>query len=154
MAQSDTGLSDVVGINTGSMPFDGLLSGLRRLDSLLAQAIRVTQVAHGPGAAADPFRGLPIKQDMVARLLARESGEPIIHKYNVGEPQEPIPDSNDDDTRLSWLKRAFDMATIVLRILRGLMDHEHEEPQEVREPEGRCQLPQGWPQRFRVLARL
>jgi hypothetical protein len=89
------------------MPFDDLLSGLRRLDSLLTQAVTVAQVAHGPGAAADPFRGLHISQDEVARLLAREPGE----------AQESASDSNSDDTRLLWLKRAFDLSTFDIDLI-------------------------------------
>jgi hypothetical protein len=48
------------------------------LDNLLTQAITAAQVVHGRGVAADPFRGLHISQDEVARLLAREPGEPIL----------------------------------------------------------------------------
>src|SRR5262245_7534690 len=94
--QTDRDVSDVAEINTAKMPFNGLLSAWRRLDSLLAQAVTAAQVAHCPGAAADPFRGLHISQDEVARLLAREPGEPILYPNNAGEPQEPAPESNGD----------------------------------------------------------
>ena len=117
MTQTDRELSDIAEINTGKMPFDDLLSGLRRLDSLLAQAATVAQIAHGPGAATDPFRGLHISQDEVARLLAREPGEPILYKNNAGEPQEAAPDSNGDDTRLFWLERAFDLSTFDIDLI-------------------------------------
>jgi SpoVK/Ycf46/Vps4 family AAA+-type ATPase len=59
-------------------PGSGLLEALRRLDVLLSSAVDVAAEAFGPDAAADPYRGLVIGPDEVARLLQRDPGAPIL----------------------------------------------------------------------------
>ena len=51
-----------------------LLPALQRLDSLIEQAVTAAQVAYGPEAAADGYRGLYINQREVERLLERQPG--------------------------------------------------------------------------------
>jgi SpoVK/Ycf46/Vps4 family AAA+-type ATPase len=57
-----------------------LLPALQRLDGLLERAVVAAQVAYGPLAAADPYRGLYISQDEVLRLLARQPGAPVLNQ--------------------------------------------------------------------------
>ncbi|MFI0607097.1 MAG: ATP-binding protein [Anaerolineae bacterium] len=52
---------------------------LQRLDALLARASAATEAALGPDAARDPFRGLHIGDQDVARLLARSPGDPLFN---------------------------------------------------------------------------
>ena len=51
-----------------------LLPALQRLDYLIEQAVTAAQVAYGPEAAADRYRGLYINQRDVERLLERQPG--------------------------------------------------------------------------------
>ena len=56
----------------------GLIEALRRLDVLLLGAVDAAAEAYGPDAVADPYRGLVIGADEVARLLRREPGAPVL----------------------------------------------------------------------------
>jgi hypothetical protein len=69
-----------------SRPGLGLLEALRRLDALLLGAVDAAAEAFGPDAAADPYRGLVIGPDEVARLLEREPGEPVLATCPPGGP--------------------------------------------------------------------
>ena len=48
-----------------------LLLELSRLDRRLAPAVAAMQAAHGPDAAADPYRGLYVSDLEAGRLVAR-----------------------------------------------------------------------------------
>ena len=68
-----------------------LLPALQRLDRLIEQAVTAAQVAYGPEAAADPYRGLYISQKEVERLLAREPGASVLwSEWTEAEESSPI----------------------------------------------------------------
>jgi AAA+ superfamily predicted ATPase len=54
-----------------------LWPALRRLDELLARAVERSRELTGTTPGGDPFRGLYLAQDDVARSLTREPGEPL-----------------------------------------------------------------------------
>jgi SpoVK/Ycf46/Vps4 family AAA+-type ATPase len=96
-------------INTGGPYLDGLLPALQRLDRLLDRAVAAAHSAYRPEAAADPFRGLHIGPDEVARLLAREPGAPTFQADGNGH-DDSLPDSVNATSRLAWLAIAFDLS--------------------------------------------
>ena len=80
-----------------------LLPALQQLHRLLEHAVAAAQVAHGPEAAADPYRGLYIGREEVKRLLARPPGTSVLWSERA-EAEEPSPDSAGDGARLTWLR--------------------------------------------------
>jgi SpoVK/Ycf46/Vps4 family AAA+-type ATPase len=102
--------------SSGTPHLDELLQALRRLDRLLEQAVTAAQVAHGPEAAADPYRGLYISQKEVGRLLARPPGASVLWSART-EAEEPSPDSAGDGSRLAWLRQAFDLSAFDVDVL-------------------------------------
>ncbi|MEU4219131.1 ATP-binding protein [Actinoplanes sp. NPDC026623] len=66
---------------------DQLFAALRRLDTLLAVGVARAEVAYGPAASGDAFRGLHIDRSEVEQLLARAPGEPFL--ASIGEPDDP-----------------------------------------------------------------
>jgi SpoVK/Ycf46/Vps4 family AAA+-type ATPase len=56
---------------------DELAPALRRLDGLLARAVERTQELGAPAPGSDPFRGLYLGHDDVARSLTWPPGEPL-----------------------------------------------------------------------------
>src|SRR3989442_3707083 len=78
----------------------GLLPALRWLDRLLVRAIAAAQVAYGPDAAIDRYRGLYISQDEAERLLAREPGTPAL-MLDPASVTEGAPDAAGPDSRLA-----------------------------------------------------
>lgn len=54
-----------------------LLAALERLDVLIEHAVQAVPAAYGRHAARDPYRGLRIRPDDAAHLLARGPGEPV-----------------------------------------------------------------------------
>ncbi|HKI33531.1 MAG TPA: ATP-binding protein [Gemmataceae bacterium] len=95
---------------------DGLFPALRRLDRLLERATAAARDAFGPGAFADPYRGLAVTADEVERLLAREAGAPAFlvcgdtdEACLAGEPV--------GGASLAWLARRFDLSCFDLDIV-------------------------------------
>lgn len=97
-------------------PFSRLAPALKRLDQLLARAVRAAQAAYGQGAAADPYRGLYIGQDEVERLLARDSTISILWG-EAAESDESTSQPLSGHTRLSWLQRAFGLSNFDLDVV-------------------------------------
>jgi SpoVK/Ycf46/Vps4 family AAA+-type ATPase len=97
-------------------PFSTLAPALKRLDQLLARAVRAAQIAYGQGAVADPYRGLYIGQDEVERLLARDSTISILWR-EAAEPDESPTESLNSHARLSWLQRAFGLSNFDLDVV-------------------------------------
>ena len=61
--------------STGPDPADvGVLRPFRRLDGLLAPALRIAALRFGPDAAADAFRGLYVTAEQAGELLGRPAG--------------------------------------------------------------------------------
>jgi AAA+ superfamily predicted ATPase len=94
----------------------GLLPALRRLDSLLERAVAAAQTAYGPEAAADPYRGLHISPEEVARLLAREPGAPTLWG-NGADPADLESGAPPEALRLAWLQRAFGLSPFDLDVI-------------------------------------
>lgn len=97
-------------------PFSTLAPALKRLDQLLARAVRAAQTAYGQDAAADPYRGLYIGQDEVERLLARDPTISILWG-EATESDESTRQPLSGHTRLSWLQRAFGLSNFDLDVV-------------------------------------
>src|SRR6266702_444049 len=104
MAESARITLENPGWDIGMPEVGNLLSALRRLDHLLEKAIASAQVAYGPQAAVDPFRGLHISQEEVEQLLTRLPGVPTLYV------EEESPVGSDLETSssvapLTWLAK-------------------------------------------------
>jgi len=75
---------------------------LSRLDRRLEAAVAAMQAAHGPEAAADPYRGLYVSHDQAGRLAARAPGAAA--DYAAAGPADATPE--DDGSRWARLCRA------------------------------------------------
>lgn len=102
--------------NMSGTPFSTLAPALKRLDQLLARAVRAAQTAYGQGAAADPYRGLYIGPDEVERLLARDSTVSILWG-ETAESDESTSEPLNGHARLSWLQRTFGLSTFDLDVV-------------------------------------
>ena len=78
MATSARWLSDSTCSSTITSAVAELLPALQRLDRLIEQAVAAAQVAHGPEATADHYRGLYIGLEEVQRLLARQPAASVL----------------------------------------------------------------------------
>ena len=116
MATSTGSLSESIYASSTNSFLAELLPALQQLDRLLEHAVATAQVAHGPEAAADPYRGLYIGREEVKRLLARPPGASVLWSERT-EAEEPSPDSAGDGSRLTWLKEAFDLPAFDMDML-------------------------------------
>ncbi len=96
--------------------FDQLFLALQRLDKLLERAIAAAQVSYGPEAAADPYRGLHINKDEVARLLTRKPGESPLQVEQEGSQKFPA-EQTTNSSALAWLQQAFDLSAFELDLV-------------------------------------
>ncbi|HYI06195.1 MAG TPA: ATP-binding protein [Reyranella sp.] len=104
---SGNGATDVlVDPEAQTADLGGLLPALRRLDQIIARAVAAAAVAFGPAAAADPYRGLVIRAEEIARLLARAPAAPVLAA--IGVPGDDAVSAH-DAPRLARLGRAFDL---------------------------------------------
>jgi SpoVK/Ycf46/Vps4 family AAA+-type ATPase len=116
MAKTSESTSGEPDLSLEGLYLDDLLPALQRLDRLLEFAIHAAQDAQGPGAGADPYRGLYISEDEAVRLLAREPGAPTLHPD--GEDLEAaLPDAAPRGSRLAWLKDAFGLSSFDLDLM-------------------------------------
>jgi hypothetical protein len=88
----------------------GLIPALRRLDALLADAVDAATERYGPDSATDPYRGLVIGPDEVARLLDRSPGEPILSAGGAH-------DAGEHGGELLWLGHHFGLTAFDLDVL-------------------------------------
>jgi hypothetical protein len=91
-----------------------LLPALRRLDTLLGQAIGAAEAMYGAGTTSDPFRGLYVSTDEAKKLVAREPGAPPL-LVTAAETGPPV------TARMAWLQQQFaltdfDMDTILVAL--------------------------------------
>ncbi len=102
------------GANAGESP--SLIEALRWVDRLINRAVAKANIAYGAEAATDPFRGLYISHDDVARLLDCEPGRPIFHEG--GEMvEEGLAEIRRDSHRLAWLAEVFDLSNFDLGVV-------------------------------------
>jgi len=116
MATSTGSLSESIYASSTNSFLAELLPALQQLDRLLEHAVATAQVAHGPEAAADPYRGLYIGREEVKRLLARPPGASVLWSERT-EAEEPSPDSAGDGSRLTWLRQVFDLSSFEVDVL-------------------------------------
>ena len=94
----------------------GVLLLLRRVDRLVERALAIAPSIYGPDAASDPYRGLHITPDSVARLLAAEAGIPTFHaQVPLGE--EPDAEAVEAVPKLAWLRQTFGLMPFDLDVL-------------------------------------
>ncbi len=98
------------------MGLEGLLASLRRLDRVIEKAVDLARNAYGPGADADPYRGLHVSPDEVGRLLAREPGAPLLWAGNDGDG-EALPGADMEGSRVEWLKETFGLSNFDLDVI-------------------------------------
>lgn len=106
-----------------------LRAALERLDVLLQHAARAVPDAYGRHAAGDPYRGLRIRPEDAAHLLAHAPGEPVFHlsghpSHNGQGPQHDMP------PRLRWLADVYNLAPfdcdVILIALAPAIDRRYE----------------------------
>jgi AAA+ superfamily predicted ATPase len=96
--------------------FNLLVTALKRLDLLLSKAIEAAEVAYGPEAEGDPYRGLHISLDDIELSLARDPGVSLLWS----EPQDQISGLNkapEEDSRLGKLQSCFGLSSFELDAL-------------------------------------
>jgi AAA+ superfamily predicted ATPase len=91
---------------------DELLPLLQRLDQLLEKAIAAAQLAYGAEAANDPYRGLHVNPEDVARSLSHSPGVPLFQL----EP-ETFALEIKEDSRLAWLQQTFELSAFDLDVI-------------------------------------
>ena len=96
---------------------ESLMPALRRLDGLLEGAIAVARSLYGPAAATDPFRGLHIGHDEVARLMARSPGVPMLHSDGAKGGTLLTADALAGDSPLGRLRGAFGLSLFDLDLV-------------------------------------
>ena len=116
MATSTESLSESTYTGATNSSLAELLPALQRLDRLIEQAVTAAQVAYGPEAAADRYRGLYINQNEVERLLARQPGASVLWSEWT-EAEESSPDPAGDGSRLAWLRQVFDLSPFDVDVL-------------------------------------
>ncbi len=94
---------------------NALLQALKRLDGLLSRAVAQAETTYGKDAATDPFRGLHINKQQVDTLLSVEPGAPLLWQPN--ETADPEGEWEDYESRLNWLKRAFDLSSFEMDVI-------------------------------------
>jgi len=95
---------------------NGLLATLTWLDALLARAAAAADALYGAGGARDPFRGLHISEEDVARLLAREAGAPTLRSKG-GDPVGDLEDPASRARRFTWLTQTFGLSAFDLGVI-------------------------------------
>jgi SpoVK/Ycf46/Vps4 family AAA+-type ATPase len=100
---------------TSGSVLDGLFPALKRLDQLIAQAVTAVQAGSGPNR--DPFRGLHIGPDDVARWLGREPGAPVFDSAAETPTHTDFDDIVNDSPRFAWLVRTFGLSSFDLGIV-------------------------------------
>ena len=93
-----------------------LLLLLQKLDRLLENAVKVAQSAYGTDAANSPYRGIQINEEEVERLLDREPGMPVLEMTEAAF-QEFYVDVIQENSRLAWLQKTFDLSDFDLAII-------------------------------------
>ncbi len=136
---------DGTSLNSSAAALDDLLPALQHLDRQLERAVAAAQVAYGPEAATDPYRGLHIDPEEVERLLAREPGTPAFQVD--GETLESSPPDLviREDSQLAWLQRSFGLSLfdldLILIALAPELDRRYERLYAYLQDDVRCRRP-------------
>ena len=91
---------------------EDLLAALKAVDQLLERAVITAGVVYGTEWANSAYRGLHTSKDEVDRLLARESGVPILHSC---EPDESF--STLQSPLLAWLQQVFQLSSFEMKVM-------------------------------------
>jgi len=94
--------------------YQELFAALGRLDRILERATRAADAAHGGQPTTDPYRGLYVSSDDVARLLSREPGAPLLAGQDSGEREPEFPRLHRLAERFGL--SAFDQDTVLLAL--------------------------------------
>ena len=116
MAPSARWLSDSTCSSTITSAVAELLPALQRLDRLIEQAVAAAQVAHGPEATADHYRGLYIGLEEVQRLLARQPAASVLWVEQTAL-EGPSPDRTGEVPRLARLQQALQLSPFEVDVL-------------------------------------
>jgi SpoVK/Ycf46/Vps4 family AAA+-type ATPase len=87
---------------------DPIFAVLRRLDLVLGRAIDAGEELFGPAARSDPFHGMHLGPDDVARDLARDPGVPLFARPEPAPTEEAA--AGGLSARLSWLADSFGLS--------------------------------------------
>lgn len=92
-----------------------LLVALRRLDVVLATAIRQAAAVDDPDPASGMYRGLQISAADIERILAGRAGQPWFRPHTAcGQPPSVLAA---DVPRLAWLSTVFGLSAFDLNVL-------------------------------------
>ena len=87
-------------------PVDGVTAVISRLEAIIRRALPAAEARHGrPGD--DPFRGLHIDAEAIARTLELPPASPLA---SGPVSAEPLPDGAPPESRLAWLAAAFGLS--------------------------------------------
>ncbi|HEY7313295.1 MAG TPA: ATP-binding protein [Gemmataceae bacterium] len=97
-------------------PFADLAPALEWLDGLLQRAVASAEIAYGPAAAADAFRGLHLQRADIEQLLSRAPGAT---PFDAGSdsPAGQWPESNCEAAWVCRLRDEFGLTTFDLQLL-------------------------------------
>lgn len=93
-------------------PLEDLLIALAAIDQLLEQAVLTAQVVYGIEGAGSAYRGLHISQDEVDRLLARETGVPILYSGEADGISSAL-----KSPLLAWVQQMFGLSPFEMQVL-------------------------------------
>lgn len=94
-------------------PVDGLTAIVGRLEAIVRRALPAAEALHGkPGD--DPFRGLHLDADAIARTLARR---PVVPMFEDADSVEALPDCMPPGSRLATLAAVFGLSGFDVDVL-------------------------------------
>ena len=91
-------------------------AALKWLDERLTRATTAADAAYGSDGTRDPFRGLHISEEDIARLLARDAGVPTLRSED-NDPLGDLERAASAVPRLAWLVRSFGLTTFDLGVI-------------------------------------
>jgi hypothetical protein len=95
-------------------PFDGTLAIIDRLEAIVRRALPAAEARNGrPGE--DPFQGLHISGDAIARTLATRPAVPLAGDPSVDHG--PLPDGAPAQSRLALIAEAFGLSPFEVDVL-------------------------------------
>ncbi|NEP00809.1 MAG: ATP-binding protein [Symploca sp. SIO2E9] len=124
--------------------FHQLFLLLQRLDQLLERALAAAQVAYGPEAATNPYRGMQVDKEEVEQLLTRPPGTPVLQVETETSPELPS-DAILEGSSLAWLRQTFALSAfdidIIAIALAPELDRRYERIYTYLQDDVRCRRP-------------